>query len=481
MLLYIIIYFISEGVKSMKKVLSLFLTLNIIILTAVIPFSAFAKDRNNDEGIYKVSDKVYADAYMLVNLDDDTYPVIAQKNKDKKKYPASLTKIVTTMIVLNNVPDLSKKTKVSQSAIDAIAGLGAQNAGLKPGEEISIEQLLYLTMVFSACDACQVLAEYVSGNVAEFAKLMNNWCKSIGCENTNFTNPDGLHDPNHYTTASDLLIITLEAMKNETFMKMATTQKYTYGKYTFTHTNFMMDKPHRTYYYPYAQGIKTGSTDEAGYCVITKASKDGYNYLAIVLDSPLKKLEGIDTKYSFIDAKTLFEWGFNSLKHSMVLRKNDVVTELPVNSGKDSDTIQLVAEEDVLAIVPKSLDPSAVMITPVDAPESVDAPIAQGDKICEADIVYAGKIIAHVNLVAAKTVELSTLLKFANAIKNFLGKKSVLAVILLLIVAVIIYLLVFINRMNRAKRAALEKRRRREELEEKVNREYQDNYLSPPK
>ncbi|MBQ7741158.1 MAG: D-alanyl-D-alanine carboxypeptidase [Eubacterium sp.] len=466
----------------MKKVLTFFLCVNIIILSFATPFSAFAKDRNNDEGMYRVSDKIYADAYMLVNLDDDSYPVIAQKNKDKRKYPASLTKMVTTMVVLNNVKDLNAKTKVSQSAIDAITGLGAQNAGLKVGEEVTIEQLLYLTMVFSACDACQVLAEYVSGNVTEFAKLMNNWVKSLGCKDTNFTNPDGLHDANHYTTASDMLLITLESMKNETFMKMATTQKYTYGKYTFTHTNYMMDKPHRTYYYPYAQGIKTGSTEEAGYCVITKASKDGYNYLAIVMDSPLKKLEGYDTKYSFIDAKTLFEWGFNSLKHSMVLRKNDVVSEIPVASGKDADTLPLVAQKDVLALVPKSLDPSAVMIKPVDQPESVDAPIAQGDKICEADIIYAEKVIAHVNLVAGKTVELSTLLKFTNGIKKILGKKSVLAVVIILIIAVIIYIFVFIDRMNKAKKASAAKRRRREELEEQVNREYHDrNYIPPPR
>ena len=379
----------------MKKMSTVFMAALLIFMTFAYPLSAFAKDLNNDEGLYEVTDTVYADAYMLVNLDDESYPVIAQKNKDKLKYPASLTKIVTAIVVLNNVSDLQAKTTVSQTAYDSLLGTGAQVAGLKVGDELTIEQLLYLTMVHSACDACEVLAEYVSGTVTEFVKLMNNWAKSIGCENTNFTNCDGLHDDNHYTTCADMELITLEALKNETFVKISTTQQYVYDDYTFVHTNFMLDKFHITYYYEYAQGIKTGSTTEAGYCVITKASKNGYNYLAIVMDSPKQKIDGIETKCSFIDAKTLFEWAFNSLKYSMILRQNDVVEEIPVNSGKDADTVQLVAEKDINTIVPVSLDPSAVIVRPVDMPESIDAPISAGEKICTAEVVYANKIILN--------------------------------------------------------------------------------------
>ena len=469
----------------MKKMSTVFMAALLIFMTFAYPLSAFAKDLNNDEGLYEVTDTVYADAYMLVNLDDESYPVIAQKNKDKLKYPASLTKIVTAIVVLNNVSDLQAKTTVSQTAYDSLLGTGAQVAGLKVGDELTIEQLLYLTMVHSACDACEVLAEYVSGTVTEFVKLMNNWAKSIGCENTNFTNCDGLHDDNHYTTCADMELITLEALKNETFVKISTTQQYVYDDYTFVHTNFMLDKFHITYYYEYAQGIKTGSTTEAGYCVITKASKNGYNYLAIVMDSPKQKIDGIETKCSFIDAKTLFEWAFNSLKYSMILRQNDVVEEIPVNSGKDADTVQLVAEKDINTIVPVSLDPSAVIVRPVDMPESIDAPISAGEKICTAEVVYAKKIIATVNLVSAKDIELSTFLKAWNAIKGFFGNKAVLAIILILIAAVIAYIVIFAIRLKKHDDLATQKRRRREEMEERENREYMEKHkndeLPPPK
>ena len=247
----------------MKKLISFLITICLIFVTA-LPLNAFAADVNDDKGMYQVNEKVYADSYMLVSLDDESYPVIAQKNKDVKKYPASLTKIVTAMVTIKNCSDLQKTVKVSKRAIDALSGTGAQVAGLKPGEQLTVEQLLYLTLVHSACDACQVLAEVVAGDVPSFVKLMNDWCKSVGCTNTHLVNPDGLHDPDQYTTAADLKLITIEALKNKTFEKIATTQQYEYNGQTFIHTNFMLDKYHITYYYEYAKGIKTGSTTEAG-------------------------------------------------------------------------------------------------------------------------------------------------------------------------------------------------------------------------
>ncbi len=473
----------------MKKLLSIFTAFIIILVCVSSPISVLAKDKNNDEGIYIVSDEVYADAYMLINLDDENYPVIAQKNKDKKMYPASLTKIATAMVIINNVKNLKEKTTVSKSAIDVLANTYAQVAGLEVGETVTIETLLSLIMVHSACDACTVAAEYVGGTIPEFVKLMNNWAKSIGCTGTNFTNCDGLHDDNHYTTASDMAIMTLEALKNETFVKACTEKSIKFHDMTLIHTNFMLDPHHITYYYEYAEGIKTGSTTQAGYCVITKASKDGYNYLAVVMGSPIKKLDGIDTKCSFIDAATLFDWAFDSLKYSVVVKGNDVVSEIPVEDGKDADSVQLGSNKDITALVPASLDASAVMIKPVDPPEKLNAPIIKGEKICEADVYYANKIVATVDLCAMQTVELSTFLKIVNAVKSFLSNKIVLAIVLLLIVLLILYILAFISKLKKSKKRSAEKRRRREQLDEQMNREYQqrnrrngrDDYLPPPR
>lgn len=457
----------------MKKLLSVFMSIVIISLTVFcIPFTAKA-------ATYTPNVKIYADAYMLISLDDDSHPVVAEKNADKRKYPASLTKIVTTMVTLNKVQNLSQTTTVSKSAIEALYGTGAQVAGLKIGQTITIEELLYLTMVHSACDACQVLAEFVSGSVPAFVEEMNNWVKSLGCKDTNFVNPDGLHDPNHYTTPSDMAKITLAAMKNEIFNKISSTQQYKFGKLNFIHTNYMLDKFHVTYYYPYAQGIKTGSTEQAGYCVITKASKGGYNYLAIVMDSPIEVLDGIKTKCSFIDAKSLFNWAFDSLKYTTVVRKNDIAYELPVNNGKDADTVQLVVKDDVTTLVPSTLDPSNVIIEPVDPPESLDAPVTKDDFVCKANIIFGEKTIVTVDLVAAKTVELSTFLKILNALKKFFTNKIVLAVLGVIVLLAILYIVTFVRRLRRDKERVVKRRREQEELDKQLYGD--DDYLPPPR
>ncbi len=396
---------------------------------------------------------------MLINLDDDSYPVVAQKNIDERLYPASLTKIVTAMVTLENVKDVSVKTKMSQAAYDASVGTGAQVAGITVGEELSVDTLLYLTMVHSACDACEVLAEFVGGTKENFVKMMNDWVKKVGCNDTNFTNPSGLHDDNHYTTARDMSKITLAALKNANFVKYSTTTEYEYKGYTLPHTNLMLHPGYVTYYYEYAQGIKTGSTEQAEYNVIVKASKDGYNYLAIVMKSPQQKIKNQSylTKCSFVDAKSLFEWAFDSLKYTTIVAKDEVIGEVSVENGKDADTVALVAAKDTNVIVPVGLDKSAIIIEIQEKPSSLQAPVTKGQKVCSANIIYGDEVIASVPLVAAKTVELSTFLKVINAIKAFFGLTVVKVILVIAFLAIVLYVYIFFKSLNKKKK--VEKRR----------------------
>ena len=221
------------------------------------------------------------------------------------------------------------------------------------------------------------------------------------------------------------------------------------------------------------------NSEQAGYCVITKASKGGYNYLAIVMDSPIKTLDGIKTKCSFIDAKSLFDWAFDSLKYTTVVRKNDVAYEVPVNNGKDADTVQLVVKDDVTTLVPSTLDPSNVIVEPIDPPESLDAPVTKGDSVCKANVIFGEKTIVIVDLVAAKTVELSTFLKILNALKKFFTNKIVLAILALLIIFVLIYIITFARRLQRDKERVAKRRREQEELDKQLYGD--DDYLPPPR
>lgn len=413
---------------------------------------------------------------MLINLDDDSYPVVAQKNIDERLYPASLTKIVTAMVTLENVKDVSVKTKMSQAAYDASVGTGAQVAGITVGEELSVDTLLYLTMVHSACDACEVLAEFVGGTKENFVKMMNDWVKKVGCNDTNFTNPSGLHDDNHYTTARDMSKITLAALKNANFVKYSTTTEYEYKGYTLPHTNLMLHPGYVTYYYEYAQGIKTGSTEQAEYNVIVKASKDGYNYLAIVMKSPQQKIKNQSylTKCSFVDAKSLFEWAFDSLKYTTIVAKDEVIGEVSVENGKDADTVALVAANDTNVIVPVGLDKSAVIIEIQEKPSSLQAPVTKGQKVCSANIIYGDEVIASVPLVAEKTVELSTFLKVINAIKAFFGLTVVKVILVIAFLAIVLYVYIFFKSLNKKKKVEKRRQSRRD------SRSGPDN-LEPPK
>lgn len=440
----------------MKKMFSILLSLIVLVSTVMVGFSAEAAE-------YKPDEELYSKAYLLINLDDDSFPVVAQKNQNEKMYPASLTKIVTAIVTLNNVSDLSTSVTVSKQAYDILLGTGAQVAQLKIGQSVTIEQLLYLTMVHSACDATEVLAEYVGGTRENFVKMMNDYAASLGCVNTHFTNPDGLHDAEHYSTAADMAKITLDAMKNEMFNKISTTVSYKFGNTNFPHTNLMLRPAYVSYYYKYAQGIKTGSTSEAGYCVIASASKDGYNYLAVVMGAPVIDYnhDGYDEKCSFIDAATLFKWAFNSLKYSTLIEKNEVLDEITVENGKDADAVQLIAKEDLTTIVPASLDKSAMIVEAVEKPDSISAPIKKGDLVCKANIIYGEQVVATVDLVAANDVELSTFLKVVNAIKAFFGLTVVKIIIIVAVIAVIIYIFLIINNVNKKK-----KRRAKKQSEE---------------
>lgn len=457
----------------MKRTLSFIISF-VIAITSVFCVPAFSVQAAK----FEPDRTIYAEAYMLINLDDDSFPVVAEKNADEKLYPASLTKIVTAMVVLNKVKDLNATTTMSQQAYENTLGTGAQVAGISVGETLTIDELLYLTMVHSACDACQVLAEYVSGSEAAFVDEMNKWVSSLGCKSTHFTNPDGLHDGNHYTTARDMSIITLAALKNANFVKYSTTTQIEYNDITLRHTNLMLNPGYLTYYYEYAQGIKTGSTEEAEYCVITKASKDGYNYLAIVMKSPQQKINGesYETKCSFVDAKSLFEWAFDSLKYTTIVRADEVIGETAVENGKDADSVRLVAKEDMNVIVPAGLDKSAVIYEFEDKPESLEAPVTKGQEVCRANIIYGDEIVATVDLVAADNIELSTFLKVINALKTFFSSTAVKIVAVVIALLIIVYAFMVYSNYKKKKKRRMQKIARAEQEENRP-----DDYLPPPR
>ena len=234
-------------------------------------------------------DQLWAASAVLMTQDKGE--VIFEKDPDSIRYPASMTKIMTVWLGIMFVDNPEETITVSETAVDVPEDSSTMH--LKPGEEIRFIDVLYGTMLVSANDGANVIAEVVSGDISRFVDLMNSTALSLGCLNTHFMNPHGYHDDNHYSTARDMAIIAREAMKNETFREIARSVTYQIPRTNMqrartltTKSDYMLpgdeEEPNK-YYYQYATGIKTGSHSQSGWCFCGSASKDGVDLISVVM------------------------------------------------------------------------------------------------------------------------------------------------------------------------------------------------------
>lgn len=416
----------------MKRASCILIVFVLLFVTA-ISASAFDYGCNVDT----VSGSVY-----LENL--DTGAVILDKYANKKMYPASTTKIMTYIITTENVQDL-ENTKVAISA-DALAGLDPESTvmGLSEhvGEEVSIKDLLYGMMLPSGNDAALVLANYVGNGISGFVELMNKKAAELGCENTHFVNPHGLHDTNHYTTALDMSKIAKCAMKQPMFMEITSTVNYTPAGFTnpLHNTNYMLDENYHRgeYYYPNVRGIKTGYTDEAGKCLVTTAEKDGFSYLCVAMGAAYSFAD--DINYAMKDTANLYDWVFQNLAQQVVYGPADTVKSIPVEYASKGQELALIPEREVLALLPNNYDKS-LLKTIVSSEERVQAPVTKGQVLGTVHVAYDDLELGDINIVASEDIERDTFsyitAKTGEFLKNNFIWIIVVAVVLLAVIVAI--------------------------------------------
>ena len=312
----------------------------ILIVGMILPTYSFAaNEANMTETKEDVFQNITAPNLLLANTDSGK--ILYERNANEKIYPASVTKLMTAILVVENCK-MNDIVTVSQNAIKIVPS-GYVNASLRAGEKLTVENLLNVMLIPSANDAANALAEHVGGTIEKFAIMMNNKAKEIGCTGSNFNNPSGLHEDNHYTTTKDLLLISKEAIKNNTIKTIIGKTTYTLpksNKYNridriFTTTNYLKRKELNKYYYQYCIGAKTGYTGEAKNCVIEYASKENLNLTAIVMGEN-GKIKG--TK--FLDAKKMFEYGFSRYENRLIVKKDEIFENLKINK-KSRDNIQI--------------------------------------------------------------------------------------------------------------------------------------------
>ncbi|MDO4438845.1 MAG: serine hydrolase [Eubacteriales bacterium] len=244
--------------------------------------------------------------------DATTGAVYFEKNADKAMYPASMTKLMTALLAVENLK-LEEQVVYSKTATSNLES-GASNIALTEGDKLTVKDSLYALLLKSACEVANGLAEKVSGSQAEFVKLMNNKAKELGCTNTNFENPSGLNGASHYTTARDMALITNAALKNETLKTILMTRSYKLpaskkrSETTITNGNLMINPANKQY----VEGIvggKTGYTSKAGNTFTAGADINGHRLIAVVLKSKQKHYD--DTKALFEYGKKVLEAGGN--------------------------------------------------------------------------------------------------------------------------------------------------------------------------
>lgn len=412
-----------------KRILSAIITI-LICLSVCIPAYAF------EPSGFTVS----AEAGMLVSL--DTGETLYEKNIDKKMYPASLTKIMTVTLMLES-PSFDPNAKVAMNAdVDRyITGTGSAVSTLKAGEEITQLDLLYYVLMSSAGDCAYLAAMTYGGTVENFVDMMNEKAAQLGLSGTHYSNPVGLHSEDTYTTVRDVRTLTEYALKNETFATACGSSRYKVaatnmsGERTLSTTNFMLDST-TNYYYSYTTGVKTGFTNEAGRCLVSTASYNGYNYLCILMKCPTNT----GRREEFIESKELYRWAFNNFEYKKVADSINPVCEIEVELSFDTDHLPLYIEEGFVTVLPADADTSTIKIEPHPTASSVDAPIKKGDRLGTADIIYAERVIGTVNLVARDNVKQSGLLKVLRSVKRFFSSSGMKIVYCLIAAAVIVFI-----------------------------------------
>ncbi len=385
--------------------------------------------------------EMHHEAGMVVYLDKNEDVVIYEKNADKKMYPGSITVLLTALVMVDEIPDI-ENTKIvyTNYANNLILGTSSVILNLKVGEEISAKDALAALLVSSCGDAAYAIAEHVGGSKEGFAKLMNEKAAEIGLTNSHFTNPVGLHDDEHYTTARDIYKLALVCFKNELIKELCSSSFYKLAATNMSNertivTSNMLINVTSNAYYKYAKAGKTGYTEKAGRCVVSTGKYSGYEYMVIVLNA--KTSGGV--RNDFKDAANMFRWAFNNFEYKSVFESTTPVAEAPIKLARETDFLPICFESGFEALLPKDANASTLVFDIKLDKETYSAPIKKGTIVGTADIYYAEEKIGSLNLVAGQSVKSDFWLVIIDAAKRFLTSPFMIVVYILVGIGAIVF------------------------------------------
>lgn len=427
-----IITYMEKKSMKIRRFLSVFL-LTCLLCTLFTPQALALEDPD-----------IHAKAAILVDGGSGT--VLYDKNIHEELPMASITKVMSALLVLEAIDRgqlrMDQEVTASQTSMQGMVEDGS-TADIKVGETLTVEQLLYCMMLVSANEAACILAETVAGSQDAFVALMNQRAQELGCTGTHFVNPNGLHDPNHYSTAWDIYLFTREAMKNETFMKICSTASYVVPatnmseeRELYTTNSLISNWRIMGYQYDGADGIKTGSTEESGYCLVSSAKRSGRRLVAVVLGC---KGNGA-TVESFSESAKLYNWAYNNFSMRQVAATDELYRQ-PVALSKQTDTVMLYPAQSVEAFLPKDAKDEDIRKSVTLKEDVVNAPITAGQELGTLTITYNDQVCAEVPLLAQADVSASRFLVAKAAVEAFFAKTWVKLALVAVVVLVIVFIL----------------------------------------
>ncbi|MBP0968868.1 MAG: D-alanyl-D-alanine carboxypeptidase [Oscillospiraceae bacterium] len=435
----------------MKKRLIAAAAVFIMMAEAVLPVFASATD-------IELGVEVTAEAAYIVN--DDTGRVVFQKNADRKMYPASITKIMSAALAMTMCEDIENTmVTVPYDVWVEFDGIDISNAGLYGGEILSMSDLIHCMLIQSANEAASSVAAYFGRE--SFIEAMNRKARELGCSGTHFTNPHGLFDEDHYTTAHDLYLITRWALTVPGFKEITSLSYYTLSATNIhsereIYSTIMLQNSSSGYYTRYIKGIKTGTIDESGRCLVTRAESGGMSFTGIFLGCPFE----VDTRFwgegnsVFTNARLSFDWLFDNTEVSEVVRAGTPVSETSLKYASEKDYLMLYSAFPVSTIIETDTSESPVITYETNIPEEVEAPVTNGQVIGSARVYSDGIYIGDVDLVAMEDIDKSYFIFIMDRINRLLTSTPAIicyAVLLVLTALYIYYMLVVVRRADAAR------------------------------
>ncbi|WLD95411.1 D-alanyl-D-alanine carboxypeptidase [Alkalihalobacillus sp. AL-G] len=359
---------------------------------SILSPAAFAREQDNGM-------KLAEQSSSAILIERDTGTVLFEKNSDEKLPPASMTKVMTMILIMEalNKEKITLKDKVRAS--EYAASMGGSQIFLEAGEVMAVEDLLKGVALASGNDASVALGEHIAGTNAAFVKMMNEKAKDLGLKNTHFENATGLPAENHYSTARDMALMAKELLKYEQITKY--TGKYedylrenTDKKFWLVNTNKLVK------FYPGVDGLKTGYTHEAKYCLTATAEKNDMRVIAVVMGAPTTKAR--NTQIS-----QMLDYAFANYATEQIYERNQIIDEVPVQKGV-TKTVHLATSETVSVLMKKG-DEKLKLETEIKVKKNLNTPIKKGDVLGTLVVKNNGKAVMNTPLVASEKVPAASL------------------------------------------------------------------------